>query len=67
MLEKTQNWAIDKGYVYCCEAETVSQKAGAIPKICAVFEDHWAGHNSMVVEVEGEIVEQIVLISPWTC
>ena len=36
-------------------AETVGQKAGKIPKICAVLEDHRAGHKSTVVEVEGEI------------
>ena len=45
----------------------MGQEVGTIPKICAVLEDPWASHNSMVVEVEGEIVEQIVLISPWTC
>ena len=48
------------------EAETVGQEAGIIPKICAMLEDHQVGHNSTVVEVEGEIVEQTVsvLIDP---
>ena len=27
-----------------------------------MLEDHWEGHNSIVVEVEGDIVEQIVSI-----
>ena len=37
-----------------------------IPKICAVLEDHQARHNSTMVEVEGEIIEQTVsvLIDP---
>ena len=39
------------------EAETMGQEFGIIPKICAVLEDHWVGHNSTMVEVEGEIVE----------
>ena len=39
------------------EAETVGQEAGIIPKLCATLEYHQAGHNSTVVEVEGEIVE----------
>ena len=43
------------------EDEIVGQEAGIIPKICAVLEDHQAGHNSTVVEVEGEIAGQIVL------
>ena len=48
------------------EAKTVDQEAGIIPKICAVLEDQQEGHNSTVVEVEGEIVEHIicVLINP---
>ena len=48
------------------EAETMGQESGIIPKICAVLEDHQEGHNSTVVEVEGEIVEHIVsvLIDP---
>ena len=33
-----------------------------IPKICAVLEDQQEGHNSTVVEVEGEIVEQTVYV-----
>ena len=48
------------------DAKTMGQEAGIIPKICAVLEDHHEGHNSIVVEVEGNIVEQIVsvLIDP---
>ena len=44
----------------------LGQEVGIIPKICAVLEDHQEGHNSTVVEVEGQIVEQIVsiLINP---
>ena len=40
----------------------MGQEVGAIPKICAVLEDHQEGHNSTVVEVEGEIIEQTVSI-----
>ena len=43
------------------EAETVCQDTWIILKICAVLEDHQEGHNSTVVEVEGEIAGQIVL------
>ena len=39
------------------EAESMGQEAGIIPKICVVLEDHQEGHNSIVVEVEGEIIE----------
>ena len=48
------------------EATTVGQESGIIPKNCAVLEYHQEGHNSIVVEVEGEIVEQnvSVLIDP---
>ena len=48
------------------EVETMGQEAGIIPKICVVLEYHQASHNSTVVEVEGEIVEQTVsvLIDP---
>ena len=48
------------------EVETMGQEAGIIPKICVVLEDHQAGHNSTMVEVEGEIVEHtiFVLIEP---
>ena len=48
------------------EAETMGQEVGAIPKICVVLEDHHEGHNSIVVEVEGEIAKQTVsvLIEP---
>ena len=35
----------------------MGQEAGTIPKICVVLEDHQARHNSIVVEVEGEIAE----------
>ena len=44
------------------EAETMGKEAGIIPKICAVLEDPQEGHNSTVVEVEGEIVEQTVSV-----
>ena len=40
----------------------MAQKAGIIPKICAVLEEHEVGHNSTMVEVEGEIIEQTVSI-----
>ena len=48
------------------EAETVGQEPWIIPKICAVLEDHQEGHNSTVVEFEGEIAKQTisVLIDP---
>ena len=48
------------------EVETVGQEEGIIPKICAVLEDHHAGHSSTMVELEGQIVEQnvSVLIDP---
>ena len=36
------------------------RKQGSFLKFCAVLEDHQGGHNSTMVEVEGEIVEQIV-------
>ena len=39
------------------EAETVVQESGIIPKICVVLEYHQEGHNSTVVEFEGDIVE----------
>ena len=44
----------------------MGQEAGTILRICAVLEDHQAGHNSTVVEVEGEIAKQTVsvLIEP---
>ena len=44
----------------------MGKEIGTIPKICAVSEYHQAGHNSTVVEVEGEIAEQTisVLIDP---
>ena len=44
------------------EVETVGQESGIIPKICTVLEDHQAGHNSTVVEVEGDIIEHIVYV-----
>ena len=48
------------------EAKTVGHEARIIPKICAVLEYHQEGHNSIVVEVEGEIAEHtiFVLIDP---
>ena len=44
------------------EAKIVGQETGIIPKICALLEDHQEGHNSTVVEVEGEIVKQAVFV-----
>ena len=48
------------------EVETMGQESGIIHKICTVLEDHQEGHNSTVVEVAGDIVEQtvFVLINP---
>ena len=48
------------------EAETMGQKVGIIPKISTVLEDHQEGHNSTMVEVEGEIAEHTIsaLIDP---
>ena len=48
------------------EVETVGQESGTIPKICAMLEDHQEGHNSTLVEVEGDILEQTIygLIEP---
>ena len=44
----------------------MGQEIGIITKVCAVLEDHQVGHNSTVVEVEGEIIEHTVsvLIDP---
>ena len=39
------------------KAENVGQESGIILKICVVLEDHQEGHNSIVVEVEGDIFE----------
>ena len=44
------------------EAKNMGQEARTIPKICAVLEDHQEVHNSNVVEVEGDIAEQIVYV-----
>ena len=40
----------------------MDQEAGIIPKICAMLEDHQEGHNSTMVEVEGEIAKQTVYV-----
>ena len=40
----------------------MDQEVGSIPKICAVLEHHHAYHQSTVVEVEGEMAEQIVFV-----
>ena len=40
----------------------MGHEIGIIPKICTVLENHQEGHNSTMVEVEGEIVEQTVSI-----
>ena len=40
----------------------MGQEANTIPKICAKLEDHQEGHNSTMVEVEGEIVERTVFV-----
>ena len=42
--------------------ETVGQVARTIPRIYAALEDHEACHQSNVVEVEGNIVEQFVSV-----
>ena len=44
------------------EAETVGQVARVIPRIYAALEDRQADHQSAVVEVAGNIVEQSVSI-----
>ena len=44
------------------EAETVGQVARAFPRIYAALEDRQADHQSAVVEVAGNIVEQSVSI-----
>ena len=44
------------------EAETVGQVARAVPRIYAALEDHQADHQSTVVEVAGNIVEQSISI-----
>ena len=44
------------------ETKTVGQEARIIPKIYAALEDHWVGHNSAMVEVEGEIAKQAISI-----
>ena len=40
----------------------MGQEEGIITKICAVLEDHQEGHNSTLVEVEGDIVERTVFV-----
>ena len=44
------------------EAEIVGQVARTAPRIYAALEDHQEDHQSIVVEVEGKIVEQSVSI-----
>ena len=44
------------------EAETVGQVARAVPRIYAALEDRQEDHQSSVVEVAGNIVEQSVSI-----
>ena len=44
------------------EVETVVQVARVIPNIYATLEDHQADHQSTVVEVAGNIVEQSISI-----
>ena len=44
------------------EGEVVGQEVGTIPKICVVLEYHHVNHQSTMVEVECEIVEQSVSI-----
>ena len=44
------------------EAETVGQVARVVPRIYAALEDRQAYHQSVVVEVAGNIVEQFVSI-----
>ena len=44
------------------EAETVGQVARAVPRIYIALEDHQVDHQSTVVEVVGNIVEQYVSI-----
>ena len=33
-----------------------------IPKIYVALKDHWAGHNSTMVEVEGEISKKTIFV-----
>ena len=44
------------------EVETVGQVARAVPRIYAALEDHQEDHQSTVVEVSGNIVEQSISI-----
>ena len=44
------------------EAETMGQVARAIPRIYAALEDRHADHQSTMVEVAGNIVEQSISI-----
>ena len=44
------------------EVETVGQVARAVPRIYAALEDHQEDHQSTMVEVAGNIVEQSVSI-----
>ena len=44
------------------EAETVGQVARVVPRIYAALEDRLADHQSTVVEVAGNIVEQSISI-----
>ena len=44
------------------EVETVGQVARAVPRIYAALEDRQADHQSTVIEVVGNIVEQSVSI-----
>ena len=44
------------------EVETVGQVARVVPRIYAALEDHKADHQSTVVEIAGNIVEQYISI-----
>ena len=65
-----KNYPLENGYVQKShniqEVETVVQVARTVPRIYAVLEDHEEDHQSTMVEVEGNIVEQSIsiLINP---
>ena len=61
-----RNCALENGYVRQVHniqgAEMVGQIARVVPRIYAALEDRQADHQSIVVEVAGNIVEQSVSI-----
>ena len=67
MLRNCPHWNVNVSQLHNIQgAETVGQVARTIPRIYVALEDRKEDHQSIVVEVEGNIVEQSisVLIDP---